>query len=53
MKIRLSLYKMFQTTLILLFLGWSLIPGWVSAGNDNLISKGEQALAIGSMDLSL
>jgi len=52
MKIRLSLYKMFQTTLILLFLGWSLIPGWVSAGNDNLISKGEQALAMGSMDLA-
>ena len=52
MKIRLALYKMFQTTLIFLFLGWSLIPGWVSAGNGNLISKGEQALAMGSMDLA-
>jgi len=52
MKICLSLYKMFRSALILLFLGWSLIPGWVFAESDNLISKGEQALAMGNMDLA-
>ena len=34
--------KNFQIALILVVLGWGLVPGWVFAGNDNLISKGEK-----------